>query len=112
MTNTIEIMKNKILSGCILGASLSLTSCNDYLDMTPTSSVSDKMMWTSVDNAEYAVNYLYKSFFYLSNFTLGQCGAGMTEGLTDMMKYSSPKYNALDCIPGEFAYGGTHGGGK
>lgn len=107
MTNTIEIMKNKILAVCILGASLSLTSCNDYLDMTPTSSVSDKMMWTSVDNAEYAVNYLYKSFFYLSNFTLGQCGAGMTEGLTDMMKYSSPNYNALQYIPSEIAYGGT-----
>ncbi len=100
-------MKLKTLSLYLLGLSFSLSSCNDYLDMTPTDSVSDKMLWSSTQNAEYAVNYLYKSFYDLSNFTLGQCAAGMTEGLTDMLKYGSSNYNALQYIPSEIAYGGT-----
>lgn len=100
-------MKTKIVGLYLLVASFGLTSCNDYLDMTPTDSVSDKVMWASTQNGEYAVNYLYKTFFYLSNFTLGQCAAGMTESLTDMMKYGSSNYNALQFIPSEISYGGT-----
>lgn len=101
-------MRTKIIGIYLLGAvSTGLVSCNSYLDMTPTDSVSDKVMWSSTENAEYAVNYLYKSFFELSNFTLGQCAAGMTEGLTDMLKYGSSNYNALQYIPSEIAYGGT-----
>lgn len=100
-------MKFKWFNLYLLGISFSLTSCNDYLDMTPTDSVSDKMVWSSTQNAEYAVNYLYKSFYQLSNFTLGQCAAGMTEGLTDVLKYGSSNYNALQYIPSEIAYGGT-----
>lgn len=33
----------KIIAGlCLMGATLGLTSCNDFLDMTPTDKISDK----------------------------------------------------------------------
>ena len=51
-------MKFKWFNLYLLGISFSLTSCNDYLDMTPTDSVSDKMVWSSTQKAGYAVNYL------------------------------------------------------
>lgn len=102
-----NFMKTKIVGLFLVGATLGMTSCNDFLDMTPKDSVSDKMMWTTVTTAEYAVNDLYKNFYYLSNFTTVQCTAGMTEALTDQLKYGSYNYNALCFIPSEIAYGGT-----
>ncbi len=83
-------------------AALGLFSCNSYLDMTPTDSVSDKVIWESTENAEYHVNYLYT---YLYDVLMGQCKAGQTEALTDQMKYGSYTYNSLCFIPSEIAYG-------
>ena len=40
-------MKARIIGLCILGASFGLSSCNDFLDMTPTNSISDKMLWST-----------------------------------------------------------------
>ena len=88
----------------IAGSALCLASCNDYLDMTPTDKVSDKGTWTDISTAELAVNYLY-SFVYDINEE--QCLAGMTDALTDQMKYGSYNYNSLCFIPSEIAYGGS-----
>lgn len=97
-----KIMK-KIIAGFFLGVSICLTSCNQYLDMSPTDSVSDKGVWTSVKTAEYAVNYIYS---YVYDVTSAQCTAGLTEALTDQLKYGSYNYNSLCRIPSEIAYGG------
>ena len=70
--------------------------------MSPTDKVSDKVMWESTTNAEYHVNYLYS---YIYDVLMGQCVAGQTEALTDMLKYGSYNYNALCYIPSEIAYG-------
>ena len=51
-------MKTKVLSIILLGASLGLGSCSDYLDMTPTDRASDKLVWSKLDYAEQAVNDL------------------------------------------------------
>ncbi len=83
-------------------AALGLFSCTPYLDMTPTDSVSDKVMWENTQNAEYHVNYLYT---YLYDVLNGQCVAGATEALTDMLKYGSYNFNAYCLIPSEIAYG-------
>ncbi len=83
-------------------AALGLFSCTSFLDMTPTDSVSDKVMWESTENAEYHINYLYS---YVYDVLMGQCKAGQTEALTDMMKYGSYNYNSLCYIPSEIAYG-------
>ena len=81
---------------------LGLSSCTSFLDMSPTDKVSDKVMWESTTNAEYHVNYLYS---YIYDVLMGQCVAGQTEALTDMLKYGSYNYNALCYIPSEIAYG-------
>lgn len=88
----------------LAAAALTLASCNDYLDMTPTDSVSDKLVWSSLESAEYAVNDIYGFIFQMSQ---NQCVAGMTDALTDTFKYGSYNYNSLCFIPSEIAYGGV-----
>lgn len=100
-------MKSKILITAILGSSLLLSSCSDYLDMSPTDKVSDMVVWGNVTNAELAINNYYNYIDYLGNFNNGQSTAGLTEGFTDILKYGSLNYNAHNYIPNEMAYGGT-----
>lgn len=100
-------MKTKILSSLLLGVLLGFTACNDYLDMTPTDKISDKLTWSKVEYAELAVNNFYHDINYYGNFSSGQCNAGITEGLTDIFKYSAMTYNAHMYIPNEIAYGGS-----
>ncbi len=64
-------MKLRYISMCILGASLGLTSCNDYLDKEPESSVTPANYFTSQDDlAAYTVN-LYS---VLTSITPGSYG--------------------------------------
>jgi len=99
-------MKRLIINTMVLGLLLGTFSCKKYLDLTPTSAASDKLVWSRVDYAELAVNSFYHDFNYFGNFSSGQSSAGLTEGFTDMLKYSSMTYNALMYIPNEVAYGG------
>lgn len=94
-----KLHKIVLLAGVILG----ITSC-DFLDMDPTDRVSDKVMWESTENAEYHLNYLYT---YIYDVLMSQCSAGLTEALTDQLKYGSYNYNAMCYIPSEIAYGAT-----
>lgn len=94
-----KLHKIVLLAGVILG----ITSC-DFLDMDPTDRVSDKVMWESTENAEYHVNYLYT---YIYDVLMSQCSAGLTEALTDQLKYGSYNYNAMCYIPSQIAYGAT-----
>lgn len=95
-------MKKLIRTITIALMSLGLVSCSGFLDLDPTNKVSDKVMWESTTNAEYHVNYLYT---YIYDVLMGQCVAGQTEALTDMLKYGSYNYNSLCYIPSEIAYG-------
>ena len=82
-----------------------LSACNSYLDMTPKDSISDKVMWSSTESAEYAVNsiysYAYDIYAYLPS------SVGMTEAFTDEFKYGSYVNFAYCLIPSQVAYGGT-----
>ena len=102
-------MKSKIYTGILAAALLGLGSCSDYLDMSPTDEVSDITVWSSVSGAEYAVNYFYGLTDYFSPYyddtDGGQCTAGMTEGLTDMIKYGDTNFSKYHYIPSEFSYG-------
>lgn len=91
----------------MLGVTMSAVSCSDFLDMSPTNGVSDKLVWSSVENAELAVNDYYRYIDYLSVFNTGQCLAGSTDALTDQLKYGSYNFNAFCRIPSEIAYGGA-----
>ena len=95
----------KILAGLFMaGALFSFSSCTEFLDMTPTDRVSDKTIWETTEAAEYNVNYLYS---YLIDIVNGQSALGLTESLTDMLKYGSYNYNAHCYIPSEMSYGGS-----
>ena len=94
-------MKN-IFKSIFAASVLCLTSCTGLLDMTPTDRVSDKIIWESTQNAEYSINYIYS---YIIDVTQSQSHAGMTEALTDQMKYGSYNYNSMCYIPSEIAYG-------
>lgn len=98
-------MKN-ILKCCVAALVLAGgVSCTDLLDMTPTNLVSDKTMWEKTETAEWAVNSLYT---YVYSVVANQSVVGLTESLTDMMKYGSYNYNSLAFVPSEFAYGEDH----
>lgn len=92
----------KIFKSIMAASVICLTSCTGLLDMTPTDRVSDKVIWESTQNAEYAINYIYS---YIIDVTQSQSHAGMTEALTDQMKYGSYNYNSMCFIPSEIAYG-------
>ncbi len=87
-----------------VASALLLTSCDAFLDMTPTDRTSPQVIWGKTEYAEYAVNYLYS---YIWDFSSAPTVAGLTEALTDEMKYVSYNYNALCYIPSEIAYGGN-----
>ena len=92
----------KIFKSILAAAVFGLTSCSGLLDMTPTDRVSDKVIWENTQNAEYSINYIYS---YIIDVTQSQSHAGMTEALTDQMKYGSYNYNSMCYIPSEIAYG-------
>ena len=92
----------KIFKSIMAASVICLTSCTGLLDMTPTDRVSDKVIWESTQNAEYSINYIYS---YIIDVTQSQSHAGMTEALTDQMKYGSYNYNSMCFIPSEIAYG-------
>ena len=100
-------MKSKIFPSIVLGVAMSFTSCNDFLDMTPTDGPSDKIVWSKPEYAELAINNFYHYINYFGAFNNGQCVAGMTDALTDIFKYGSTTYNAYMYVPNELAYGGS-----
>ena len=94
----------KILFTILLG-SLLVSSCNDFLDMTPTDRVSDKVMWATTESAEFAVNSIYSYTYDI--FASWPSAVGMTEAFTDEMKYGSYVNFAMCLIPSQVAYGGS-----
>ena len=82
-----------------------LASCNSYLDMTPKDSISDKVMWATVESAEYAVNSIYSYAYDI--YASWPSAVGMTEAFTDEFKYGSYVNFAYCLIPSQVAYGGT-----
>lgn len=83
-----------------------LTACNGFLDMTPTDSISDKVMWADTQSAEYAVNSIYSYAYDI--FAAWPSSVGMTEAFTDQFKYGSYVNFAMCLIPSQVAYGGTN----
>ncbi len=106
-------MKTKILGGLFIAAiAMSLVSCSDFLDTTPTDSASDKVIWSKYEYAQLQANYLYSDVNSINGFGDGtgctiDCSIGLSESLTDLFKYGGYNYTSLNRIPSEFAYGGV-----
>lgn len=88
----------------LLVSSLALCSCEGFLDMTPTDRVSPKIIWATTEKAEYNINFLYS---YIWDLYSTPTYLGLTESLTDELKYTSYNYNAMCYIPSEMSYGGN-----
>jgi len=56
-----NIIKNISLCGCLV-AGMGLTSCDDFLTITPTSSIVEEEFWQDKNDLENAVGGCYKSF--------------------------------------------------
>lgn len=93
----------------ITGIAAASVSCNDFLDLQPTDAVTDRMMWSKPEYAELYVNSFYDYINYYSQYyTQGQVYYGISEGLTDMMRYSPAASNSNGVHFGflsQFVYG-------
>ena len=96
-------MKKIVLILSLVGV---LSACNKFLDMTPRDSISDKVMWSNTESAEYAVNRIYSYAYDI--YASWPSTVGMTESFTDMFKYGSYVNFAFCLIPSQVAYGGTN----
>lgn len=82
-------MKNKYIALVFAALTLSLTSCNDYLDKAPLDKNSDATNWTSEASLETYAWSLYENFSgYGSGWTRGQY---LSSGMTD--DYCPDGYN-------------------
>ncbi len=65
------------------------SSCNDWLDLTPTDSLSSKVVWEDESSVDMYVNGFYTYLNKYGQFGSLQFSGNLTEGLTDAFKYSS-----------------------
>lgn len=99
-------MKQRIVKlALILAGALSMTSCSDFLDTTPTGSVSDKLIWSKAEYAELNINSFYHIIDALGQFDTAQTAVGISEGMTDILKYGSTKQNPHMWFANELSYG-------
>ena len=58
-------MKKKIINIVLLAATVAMTGCNDWLDMSPTNKVSEKIVWSDVN---YVTQYVNGFYPYISRY--------------------------------------------
>ena len=86
---------------------VSLVGCSDldgFLDTTPTDSVSDKLVWSKPEYAELNINSFYHIIDALGQFDTAQTAVGISEGMTDILKYGSTSLNTHMWFANEMAY--------
>ncbi len=66
-----------------------LSSCDKWLDLTPTDKLSDKVVWDNEASADKYVNGFYTYLSQYSQFGTQQFEGSLTESLTDAFKYGS-----------------------
>ena len=99
-------MKRYIRLALVL-LSVSLVGCSDwdsFLDTTPTGSVSDKLVWSKPEYAEMNINSFYHIIDALGQFDTAQTAVGISEGMTDILKYGSTAQNTHMWFANEIAY--------
>ncbi len=80
----------KIINIQILVALLLLvSSCDEWLDLTPTDKLSDKVVWENEASADKYVNGFYTYLSQYGQFGDQQFEGSLTESLTDAFKYGS-----------------------
>ena len=82
-------MKKKIINIVLLAATVAMTGCNDWLDMSPTNKVSEKIVWSDVNYVTQYVNGFYPYISRYGAFETGDSQVGLTDGLTETLKFGS-----------------------
>lgn len=82
-------MKKKITHIALLSATVALAGCNDWLDMNPTDKVSEKIVWSDPTYVTQYVNGFYPYISRYGSFETGDSQVGLTEGLTETLKFGS-----------------------
>ena len=67
-----NIMKKYILLSIAAVAALLFTSCNNYLDLTPTNETTDKTVFANKDYVDMTVTRFYHFFDAMGQFDVGQ----------------------------------------
>lgn len=66
-----------------------LSGCSDWLDLTPTDQVTDKIVWESESSVDLYVNGFYTYLHQYGQFGSQQFEGSLTESLTNTFKYGS-----------------------
>ena len=88
----------------LLFAAASMTGCNDWLDMSPTDKVSDKIVWSEEAYIKQYVNGFYPYISRYGAFETGDSAVGNTEGLTETLKYGTMTAGTNVGFPNTIAY--------
>jgi hypothetical protein len=65
------------------------SSCSDWLDLTPTDKLTDKVIWEDESSVDLYVNGFYTYIHQYGQFGSAQASGNMTESLTNTFKYGS-----------------------
>jgi len=68
---------------------LSFNRCSDWLDLTPTDQLTDKIVWEKQSSVDLYVNGFYTYIHQYSQFGSQQFQGSLTESLTNTFKYRS-----------------------
>lgn len=81
----------KKISNILISISLLLllSSCDEWLDLTPSDKLSDKVVWENEASADKYVNGFYTYLHQYGQFGSQQFEGSLTESLTDAFKYGS-----------------------
>ena len=84
-----------------------MTGCNDWLDMSPTNKVSEKIVWSDVNYVTQYVNGFYPYISRYGAFETGDSQVGLTDGLTETLKFGSATLGTNVCQYHRFRRGRT-----
>ena len=82
-------MKKTFITLLIVSIVLSFNSCSDWLDLTPTDQLTDKVVWEKQSSVDLYVNGFYTYIHQYSQFSTQQFQGSLTESLTNTFKYGS-----------------------
>ena len=82
-------MKKIINIQILLALLLMVSSCDTWLDLTPTDRLSDKVVWEDESGVDKYVNGFYTYLSQYGQFGTQQFEGSLTESLTDAFKYGS-----------------------
>ncbi len=68
---------------------ISINSCTEWLNLTPTDQLTDKVVWENESSVDLYVNGFYTYLNQYGQFGTQQFGGSLTESLTNTFKYGS-----------------------